>query len=48
VRLRSGTFTQIDAPGAILTGASGINNSGAIVGDYITPDFRRHGFLRSP
>jgi uncharacterized membrane protein len=38
-----GTFTQIDVPGAIATGASGINDAGQIVGGFGTS--RAHGYL---
>ncbi len=42
---QSRTYTTIDFPGAIETGASGINNLGQIVGGYVLPDGSRHGFL---
>src|ERR1700736_6313005 len=40
------TFTTIDVPGARVTGAAGINDSGQIVGGYSgPPDPHGHGFL---
>src|SRR5262249_30979582 len=39
-------FTTIDVPGAISTGATGINDAGQIVGLYVGTD-RDHGFLLS-
>src|SRR5882762_11699694 len=44
---QSRTYTAIDFPGVIETGASGINNLGQIVGGYVLPDGTRHGFLYS-
>ena len=44
---QSRTYTTIDFPGAIETGASSINNLGQIVGGYLLPDGSRHGFLYS-
>jgi probable HAF family extracellular repeat protein len=40
-------FTPIDFPGASATFASGINNSGQIVGWY-TDETGTHGFLADP
>ncbi len=40
------SFTTIDFPGAALTGASGINDAGQVVGFY-GPGGSRHGFLLS-
>ena len=42
------TYTTIDVPGAVLTVAVGINNSGQIVGVYQLADGSRHGFLFTP
>lgn len=39
------TFTQIDVPGAILTNALGINNTGQIVGIFANSTGPLHGFL---
>jgi uncharacterized membrane protein len=39
-------FAKIDVPGATFTTASGSNNRGQIVGDYLDPRKRFHGFLR--
>ncbi len=44
---QSRTYTTIDFPGAVETGAAGINNLGQIVGGYALPDGSRHGFLYS-
>jgi probable HAF family extracellular repeat protein len=44
---QSRTYTSIDVPGAVETGASSINNLGQIVGGYLLPDGSRHGFLYS-
>ncbi len=44
---QSRTYTTIDFPGSIESGASGINNLGQIVGGYVLPDGSRHGFLYS-
>jgi probable HAF family extracellular repeat protein len=44
---QSRTYTTIDVPGAIESGASSINNLGQIVGGYVLPDGSRHGFLYS-
>lgn len=46
-RAQGRTYTTIDFPGAIETGAAGINNLGQIVGGYVLPDGSRHGFLYS-
>ncbi len=46
VKTISVTFTTIDVPGAVYTGASGINKSGEIVGGYgQDPSNDAHGFL---
>ncbi len=47
--LSHGIYTTIDFPGAYATTASGINDSGQIVGYYFTGDGREgtHGFLLS-
>ena len=39
------TFTNIDVPGADATVASGINNSGAIVGEFLDSSGAFHGFM---
>jgi probable HAF family extracellular repeat protein len=44
---QSRTYTTIDFPGAIETGAAGINKLGQIVGGYVLADGSRHGFLYS-
>src|SRR5262245_53222364 len=41
----SRTFMALDVPGATRTVATGINNRGDVVGYYVTPDGRGHGFL---
>jgi probable HAF family extracellular repeat protein len=41
------TYTTIDFPGAIESGAAGINGLGQIVGGYLAADGSRHGFLYS-
>ena len=46
-RAQGRTYTTVDVPGAIETGASSINNLGQIVGGYVLPDGSRHGFLYS-
>ena len=43
--LHAATYTNIDYPGAGLTSANGINNSGVIVGEYLTSGV--HGFILS-
>jgi uncharacterized membrane protein len=43
----TGVFKIVDFPGAIASGASGINNGGQIVGDYRDSARRLHGFLRT-
>ena len=45
--LSGGEFTTIDFPGAVFTGAVGINPQGDIVGRYDATDGRQHGFLLS-
>jgi uncharacterized membrane protein len=43
-----GVFTIFDAPGAAgATAATGINNRGEIVGQYVDAKGARHGFLRN-
>ena len=39
------TFTTIDVPDALSVSAFGINDRGHIVGSYLDPSFRNHGFL---
>lgn len=46
-RAQGRTYTTIDFPGAVESGAAGINNLGQIVGGYALPDGSRHGFLYS-
>ena len=41
------TFTTIDPPSSLGTGASGINDAGQIVGTFSDAGFRQHGFLLS-
>ena len=43
--LSQGTYTTIDGPGATVTGATGINAAGDIVGHYVSEDGMDHGFL---
>ena len=45
VRAATYSFTQIDVPGAITTAASGINDSGQIVGYYYPSAGGEFGFL---
>jgi uncharacterized membrane protein len=45
--LDKGSYTTLDVPGAIWTGASGINDSGQIVGSYEDAG-GTHGFLATP
>lgn len=45
--LKSDEFTNIDPPGATAAWATGINNSGQIVGYYSDSSFNTHGFLLS-
>jgi uncharacterized membrane protein len=47
VRYTNGTFIQLDVPGAMRTSASGINDTGQIVGAF-TDSAGRHGFLATP
>jgi hypothetical protein len=42
------TIVTIDPPGSTLTQAFGINNLGAIVGQYVDASALKHGFLRAP
>ena len=42
--LAQGTYTQIDVPGAVVTGAWGINTAGDVVGQF-TDTTGNHGFL---
>ena len=47
-----GTYTTLSVPGASMTGASGINDAGQVVGfygtgDFATSDWAAHGFLYS-
>jgi hypothetical protein len=39
------TFTKLQYPGSIYTDATGINNSGHVVGTYYLPDGLRHGYV---
>jgi len=41
------TFVPFDVPGSVFTTARDINASGDIVGRYLTPDGRQHGYLRT-
>src|SRR5262249_58490813 len=43
----AGAFTLINFPGAIASGAFGINTPGQIVGDYRDTARRLHGFIRT-
>jgi hypothetical protein len=43
----AGNYTSLDAPGAILTVAEGINNRGEIVGLYLDVGGNAHGFVLS-
>lgn len=43
-----GAPLSFDFPGAIFTVGLDVNSSGSIVGTYIAPDGRDHGFLRLP
>jgi len=45
---KNGKYLSFDYPGAICTGANGINNAGQVVGQYLLPDFSWHGFVTSP
>jgi hypothetical protein len=47
LRDKDGSFTTIDVPDSIATGASGINPSGQIVGLFFD-SIGGHGFLASP
>ena len=44
-KLSKGTFTTINFPGALATGALNINESGGIVGYFYDPNLNLHGFL---
>jgi uncharacterized membrane protein len=44
LRRPNGTITTVDVPGALSTVASGINNRGAVVGNFVDSD-GGHGFL---
>ena len=46
--LSGGVYTTIDFPGAVNTGAFGINDIGEIVGVFFGQDGNEHGFLRTP
>jgi hypothetical protein len=39
------TFVKLQYPGSIYTDATGINNSGHVVGTYYLPDGLRHGYV---
>ena len=43
-----GVPTSFDFPAAIFTVGLDVNSSGDVVGTYIAPDGRDHGFLRTP
>lgn len=43
--LSNGVYTKIQPPGAALTVAEGINNSGIIVGVYLADNGSQHGFV---
>jgi probable HAF family extracellular repeat protein len=45
---RDGTYTTLDAPGAISTTLSDINSTGEIVGNYTATDGTHHAFLAMP
>jgi probable HAF family extracellular repeat protein len=47
IRGKAGDFTLLPdaAPGALLTEATGLNNSGTVVGFYLDADAHRHGFI---
>jgi uncharacterized membrane protein len=47
LRSKYGTVSTIKYPGAAGTFVYGINNSGTIVGDYVTSNSAQHGFLRT-
>ena len=46
-RVREGSI-EIQFPGAVSTEGWNINQDGSIVGNYETPDGRRHGFIARP
>jgi uncharacterized membrane protein len=48
LRQPAGTFTTINAPGAVSTNANGINDLGAIAGVFRDAAGVDHGFLRQP
>jgi hypothetical protein len=39
------TFTKLQVPGSVYTDATGINNSGKVVGTYYASDGLRHGYV---
>src|SRR5262249_34715256 len=43
--LSAGVYTRIDAAGAVVTVAEGINNAGEIAGLYFDGSFNEHGFV---
>jgi len=45
VRAADGAITMLDYPGAIATMCGDINNAGVIVGAWMSPDRRFHGFI---
>ena len=46
-RVREGSI-EIRFPGAVSTEGWNINQDGSIVGNYVSPDGRRHGFIARP
>ena len=47
VRAADGSISTFDVPGAVSTGAGGINNKGVITGAYLDDDRISHGFVRA-
>ena len=46
-RVREGSI-EVKFPGAVSTEGWNINQDGSIVGNYVSPDGRRHGFIARP